>query len=206
MTGNDNSYEMARAALLDAELALMQQREHVAELRRSLPPGPIVADYSFTEADGAVRLSQLFSSPDRPLVVYHFMYGKRQTDPCPMCSMWTDGWAAVARHLEERLDFALVTAASITDTLELAKDRGWQGLRWLSAADSSFKRDIGGEDGDGNQWPFISAYSLTDDGVRLTYSGSAHLRDEHWRGLDLLSPVWHMLDLTPQGRGEWMPH
>ena len=24
------------------------------------------------------------------------------------------------------------------------------------------------------------------------------------RGIDLLSPVWHILDLTPQGRGEWV--
>jgi predicted dithiol-disulfide oxidoreductase (DUF899 family) len=23
------------------------------------------------------------------------------------------------------------------------------------------------------------------------------------RGIDLLSPVWHVLDLTPQGRGDW---
>jgi predicted dithiol-disulfide oxidoreductase (DUF899 family) len=23
------------------------------------------------------------------------------------------------------------------------------------------------------------------------------------RGIDLLSPVWHMLDLTPRGRGDW---
>jgi predicted dithiol-disulfide oxidoreductase (DUF899 family) len=23
------------------------------------------------------------------------------------------------------------------------------------------------------------------------------------RGIDLLSPVWHVLDLTPRGRGEW---
>jgi predicted dithiol-disulfide oxidoreductase (DUF899 family) len=23
------------------------------------------------------------------------------------------------------------------------------------------------------------------------------------RGIDLLSPVWPMLDLTPRGRGEW---
>ncbi len=24
-------------------------------------------------------------------------------------------------------------------------------------------------------------------------------------GLDLFSPVWHLLDLTRQGRGDWMP-
>jgi predicted dithiol-disulfide oxidoreductase (DUF899 family) len=23
------------------------------------------------------------------------------------------------------------------------------------------------------------------------------------RGIDLLNPVWHVLDLTPQGRGDW---
>jgi predicted dithiol-disulfide oxidoreductase (DUF899 family) len=23
------------------------------------------------------------------------------------------------------------------------------------------------------------------------------------RGIDLLSPVWHLLDLTPQGRRDW---
>jgi predicted dithiol-disulfide oxidoreductase (DUF899 family) len=23
------------------------------------------------------------------------------------------------------------------------------------------------------------------------------------RGIDLLSPVWNVLDLTPQGRGDW---
>jgi predicted dithiol-disulfide oxidoreductase (DUF899 family) len=25
------------------------------------------------------------------------------------------------------------------------------------------------------------------------------------RGIDLLSPVWHLLDLTPDGRGQWDP-
>jgi predicted dithiol-disulfide oxidoreductase (DUF899 family) len=23
------------------------------------------------------------------------------------------------------------------------------------------------------------------------------------RGIDVLAPVWHLMDLTPQGRGEW---
>ena len=29
--------------------------------------------------------------------------------------------------------------------------------------------------------------------------------DDHYRGVDLLSPVWNMLDLLPQGRGNFMP-
>ena len=28
---------------------------------------------------------------------------------------------------------------------------------------------------------------------------------EHFRGMDLLSPVWNFLDLTPAGRGDWFP-
>jgi predicted dithiol-disulfide oxidoreductase (DUF899 family) len=27
----------------------------------------------------------------------------------------------------------------------------------------------------------------------------------HFRGIDLLTPVYNLLDLTPEGRGDWMP-
>jgi predicted dithiol-disulfide oxidoreductase (DUF899 family)/uncharacterized protein YndB with AHSA1/START domain len=193
-----------RYRLLQAELALVEQRERVAELRRALPPRP-VDDYVFGSADGTKKLSELFTAPGRPLVLYHFMYGKQQAGACPMCSMWTDGWNAVAHHLAERIDFAVVTAAPVETMSELVRSRGWTNLRWLSAGDSSFKRDIGGESGDGHQSPFISVYEIVDDVPHLTYGGGAHLEGDHWRGLDLLSPVWHLLDLTRAGRGDWMP-
>ncbi len=198
-------YEEQREALRQAELALMQQREEVAALRRKLPPGPLVEDYEFNSAEGPVRLSELFTSPDRSLVLYHFMLGKQQAEPCPMCSMWADGWNAVAHHLAASVDVALVTAASVERTEEVARDRGWTDLQWLSAAENTFKADIGGEDASGNQWPFLSVFELGDGSPRLTYSGGAHIIDEHWRGVDLLSPVWHFLDLTRAGRGDWMP-
>jgi len=198
-------YDQARDELRDAELALMLQREEVARLRRELPMGPAIDDYAFDSSDGPVHLSELFTDPDRPLVLYHFMLGKRQDAACPMCSMWTDGWAAVTPHLRGNLDFAVVTAAPIDETLVLAEKRGWTSLRWLSAADSTFKLDVGGEDPDGNQMPFLSVYELRDGVPHLTYSGGAHIDGDHWRGVDLLSPVWHFLDLTRQGRGEWMP-
>ena len=200
-----SDYEQARAELLEAELELMHQRERVATQRRALPPGPLVEDYRFGSADGEVRLSELFGGAERPLAVYHFMFGKRQTEPCPMCSMWVDGWNAVANHLARNLDLVLATAAPVAETEKMAAERGWGDLRWVSAADNGFKADIGGEDADGNQSPFLSVYRLDDGRPRLTYSGGAHISGEHWRGLDLLSPVWHFLDLTPDGRGDWMP-
>ena len=199
------AYEASRGELLQAELELSLQREKVADMRRSLPLGPVVADYEFATADGPVRLTELFTDPTRPLVLYHFMFGKAQADPCPMCSMWADGWNGVADHLSQNVDFALVTSASVEQTSELAEQHGWQDLRWLSAADNSFKADIGGEDSDGNQMPFASVYRLVDGQPRLTWSGGAHLQGDHWRGIDLLSPVWHILDLTPIGRLDWMP-
>ena len=101
LTNESADYVARREELRLAELELMRQRERVAAMRRRLPPGAIVQNYAFEEGppnlDGGdapvetVRLSDLFSGPDRSLVIYHFMYGKRQTTPCPMCTMWIDG-------------------------------------------------------------------------------------------------------------------
>ena len=38
------------------------------------------------------------------------------------------------------------------------------------------------------------------------YAGDFVALDKGWfkeRGIDLLSPIWHFLDVTPQGRGNW---
>src|SRR5438093_1155769 len=81
-------YLSKREELRRAEIELMNQRERVAELRRRLPKGPAVEDYVFEEVtmkldEGdkpvrTVRLSQLFTGPDRSVVIYQFMYGKKQ--------------------------------------------------------------------------------------------------------------------------------
>ena len=193
-------YDTAREELRAAELALMQQREAVAALRRDLPAGPVVDDYVF---DHGVTLDSLVG--DRPLIVYHFMFGAAMSAPCPMCSMWADGWTGAAYHLDQNVDFALATLGSSDENTQLAADRGWQNLRWLSAANGSFKQDFGSADADGNQWPFVTVFERDGDDVRLSYSGAANISGQHWRGVDLLSPVWHLLDLTRQGRGEFMP-
>ena len=72
-------YDTAREELRTAELALMQQREKVAELRRSLPAGPVVDDYVFDTPAGPVTLDSLVG--ERPLIVYHFMFGAAMDQP-----------------------------------------------------------------------------------------------------------------------------
>lgn len=112
LTNESAEYLAKREELRLAEVELMRQRERVAELRRNLPAGAVVEDYQFSEGPvdlgsgdtptRTVLLSELFTAADRPLVIYHLMYGKRQTKACPMCTAWIDGFNGVAHHIAKR--------------------------------------------------------------------------------------------------------
>jgi len=198
-----------------AEIELMRARERVAELRRALPNGAELQNYEFlegptspAEGDGPIsklRLSELFTAPDRALVIYHFMFGKKQTTACPMCTAWIDGYNGVAHHLAQNVDFAIVAAADPAMLREYARGRGWNRLRLLSAGDSTFKYDLGSEDREGNQDSTISVFTKDSDGtVRHFYSGHPWLApDIKERGIDEMTPIWNVMDLTPQGRGKF---
>jgi predicted dithiol-disulfide oxidoreductase (DUF899 family) len=206
-------YLLARERVRLAEIELMRQRERVAELRRRMPKGATIPDYEFLEgpaslADGdepvsSVRMSELFTAPDRSLVIYHFMFGKNQTKPCPMCTAWIDAFNGVAHHVAQNVDFAIVAAADPSTLRAHARDRGWDRLRLLSAGESTFKYDLGSEDREGNQDSTISVFTRDSDGtLRHFYSGHPRLGEEiKERGIDELNPTWNILDLTPDGRG-----
>src|SRR5215831_9939451 len=61
------------------------------------------------------------------------------------------------------------------------------------------------EDAEGNQDSSISVFTR-DRGRRVHHMYSAHpwmAEDVKERGIDPLTPVYNMLDLTPQGRDGW---
>ncbi len=208
-------YLSKREELRLAEIELLNQRERVAELRRQLPPGAAVKDYELLEGPASlengdepvkkVRLSELSTAPGRALVIYQFMYGKKNTKPCPMCTSWIDSFNGIAHHLAQNIDLGVVAAADVAALRALARQRGWSRLRLLSAGDSSFKYDLGGEDAVGNQDATISVFTLDKKGtVRHFYSVHPRLADDiDTRGLDEYNPIWNVLDLTPRGRGNW---
>lgn len=208
-------YLSKREELRLAEIELRNQRERVAELRRKLPKGPAVQDYTFEEVAASldagdspvqsVRLSQLFTGSNRSVVIYQFMYGKKQAKPCPMCTAWIDGFNGIAHHLAQNVDFAIVAAADLPTLRNHARARRWDRLRLLSAGASTFKYDLGSEDKDGNQDSAISVFSRDDDGaIYHSYTGHPWLAiDLKERGIDELVPIWNILDLTRQGRGEF---
>ena len=209
-------YLAKREALRLAEIELMKQRERCAELRRGLPKGATIPDYEFEEGPDSldkgdkpvrkVRLSELFTAPDRSLVIYQFMYGKKQTSPCPMCTAWIDTFNGVAHHLAQNIDLAIVAAADLSTLRAHARNRRWDKLRLLSAGDSTFKYDLGSEDREGNQDATISVITRDKDGT-LRHFYSVHPRlaeDIQQRGIDEFNPIWNVLDLTPQGRADWI--
>lgn len=215
LTNESSEYLAQREELRRAEIELMRQRERVADLRRHLPQGAAIEDYQFQEGprdlnagDGPardVRLSELFTKPKRSLVIYHLMLGKKQTKACPMCTAWIDGANGVAQHLAQNLDFAVVAAADLPTLRAHARSRGWDRLRLRSAGNSTFKYDLGSEDREGEQDSAISVFTRDSDGtVRHFYTAHPRMApDIPERGIDLLAPIWHFMDLTPQGRGNW---
>jgi predicted dithiol-disulfide oxidoreductase (DUF899 family) len=217
LSNESPDYIAAREQLRLAEVELMRQQEKVAALRRGLPPGAAIEDYVFEEgpsdlSDGdvpvrRVRLRELFTAPGRSLVIYHLMFGKQQTTPCPMCTMWCDGFDGVAHHLAQNVDFAIAAAADPADLRAHARARGWHNLRLLSCGTSTFKYDLASEDEQGNQDSTISVFTRDTAGdVRHFYTAHPRMADDiDQRGLDLLSPVWHLMDLTPEGRDDWYP-
>jgi predicted dithiol-disulfide oxidoreductase (DUF899 family) len=51
----------------------------------------------------------------------------------------------------------------------------------------------------------VSVFTLDPDGSpRHFYTSHPQFDDEiRERGIDLFAPAWHILDITPQGRGDW---
>jgi predicted dithiol-disulfide oxidoreductase (DUF899 family) len=203
-------YRKLRAALLEAEIALKDQIERVAALRRALPADTMVADQRFEEIRDGVRtpvlLSELFERPERTLVLMHFMYGKKQEKPCPMCTLWADGYDGIVPHLRQRMSFAVLVAGDPGAFAEYARARGWRHLRVVGAAASDLKQQLGFEDETGAQSPGASVFRRNADGTLVhTYSVSADFAPGHYRGMDLLTAFWSFLDLTREGRGDFMP-
>ena len=215
LANEPREYLQKREELRLAEMEMFRNIERVAALRRALPAGAEVTDYVFQEGPrdlngpespiSAVRLSELFSSPGRSLIIYHFMFGKRNTTACPMCTMWIDSFNGIAPHLAQNVDLAIVAAADPAALRTHARARGWHNLRLLSAGDNTFKYDFRSEDAEGHQDSALSVFTRDAAGtLRHFYTTHPWLDDDvNERGIDLLEPVYNALDLTPQGRGNW---
>ncbi|MBX3499532.1 MAG: DUF899 family protein [Alphaproteobacteria bacterium] len=223
------AYRRARNALLAEEMALRRQVERVAAQRRALPPGGRVPeDYVFEGIDAAgrpedLKLSRLFG-PHDALLVYSFMFGPERDAPCAGCTHFLDALDGAARHVTQRASFVVVAKSPLARLLEWARQRGWQHLRLLSTSGNTYGRDYFGDSTalseamreqqefkPGEEWdmPILNVFRR-ENGVIRHFWGSELLYvppepGQEYRHNDLLDPLWNMLDLTPEGRGDFDP-
>ena len=222
-------YRNARAALLAREVALRRQLEAVAAELRALPPGgEVPRDYVFDRigpggAPSQVRLSELFRGGDT-LMLYHYMFPRHAADTrpgpstgamarvplaegaCPSCTALIDMWEGTLPHFEGLGgNLAVVARAPIERVAAFARDKGWKHVRLLSAAGNTFKKDYGGEDGEGQQVPIMTVFKRWPDGlIRLHWASELVFEPpdegQDMRHLGTVEPLWTLFDLTPGGR------
>lgn len=201
-------YRSARNRLLAAEAELRAQVEQVAALRRTLPDGGSVPqDYAFHDPDGAAApLSSLFGSHDT-LAIYSLMYGPDADQPCPMCSAFLDGLNGQVAHITQTIALCVV-AQNTPQKLRALKTRmGWDNLPLCSALGTAYQRDYLAEGEDGSQLPILNVFRKDDAGIRHFWSSELFFEPSDWhpRHVDAAWPLWNILDLTPNGRGDFFP-
>lgn len=206
------AYRAARDELLRAESDLRRRTEEVAAMRRRLPlGGPVPEDYAFDAGDGrTVRLSELFTLPEASLVLYNFMYGPKMAAACPMCTSFLDSLDGSAPHLTQRVNLAVVAKSPIDRIRAHARARGWRHLRLLSSAGNAFNRDYLGESPDESQNPLLHVFVRRGATVHHFYTTELFFvppePGQHPRHIDPMWPLWNVLDMTPEGRGDgWHP-
>ncbi len=207
-------YRETRDRLLEAEIDLRSRIEQVAELRRQLQPsGKVKEDYVFETMNEvgdveSLPLSALFAPGHDTLLIYSFMYGPEMDAACPMCTSFIDGLDSSVPHFTQRVSFAIVARNPIDRFVEYAQERGWRNLRLLSSSANSYNTDYWGEDEQGRQRSMMNVFVRKDDGVYHFWGSEMAYTDVGGqpRHVDLMWPLWNVLDLTPEGRAtDWYP-
>ncbi len=210
--GESSRYRVARNRLLAAEIDLRRQVERVASMRRKLPlGGPVPEDYIFDDGSGAqVKLSELFRNGLDTLLIYSYMFGPQAKQPCPMCTSFIDSLDGAAEHLTQRANLAVVAKSPAERIRQVAESRGWRRLRLLSSANNNYNRDYHGEGSDGGQVPMLNVFARRKGKIYHTYATELQFlppeKGQNQRHIDMMWPLWNLLDLTPEGRGaSWYP-
>lgn len=208
--GEDESYTKARKSLLAEEIDLRRRMTRVAEQRRQLPPGPLMKDYRFKDANGAeLGLAELFGDRDT-LVSYFWMYGPERERPCPMCTNWLSSVDGNANDIKQRVAFKVFGRSPVERQKAFAVERGWQALDFLQVVGDDYAKDFGLLMPGGGDLAAIVVYKRGKDGIRLFWRSemTADMADpgQDPRDAPDIAALWNILDLTPGGRGtDWYP-
>jgi hypothetical protein len=93
--------------------------------------------------------------------------------PSPSCVALLDQLDGAARHVRERLNFAVVAQAPFSRVATFGAERGWRHLRLLSSAKNSYKRDYSGLTEDGSPMPTLNALHRDAEVIRHVWAPSS---------------------------------
>jgi predicted dithiol-disulfide oxidoreductase (DUF899 family) len=221
--GESSEYRRARNELLEQEAELKRLNQQVAALRRALPPGGLVTeDYVFESATdgGKVKLSELFEPGKNSLVIYNMMFPRWPLDqragapggktaelqlvdqPCPSCTSVVDGLEGAAFHVAERTNLVVIAKTSPERLNTYAQERGWDNVRLVSSRNNSFNLHYHAETPEGIQLAVLHVFSRDDEGIRHHWTSEMTFKNGDTSSLDPVWPIFGILDLTREGRGD----
>jgi predicted dithiol-disulfide oxidoreductase (DUF899 family) len=169
-----------------------------------------------------VSFSELFAPGKDTLAIYSFMFPRFSGDtrpgpasgetarlplaetPCASCTSILDSLDGAAPHLAERINLAVVAKSDPQRIRTFAGERGWRHLRLLSSRNNTYNRDYRAETPEGEQMPILNVFVRDREGIRHAWASELMYapREEGMepRHVDLIWPIWSVLDMTPQGR------
>jgi len=184
------NYSDSRARMQDLRRRIEETRREMHALRDSAEPESVV-DYTFSNLDGPIRLSDLFGRR-KELFVIHNM-----GTSCPACTMWADGYNGVYDHLTSRAALVVSSPDAPEVQRQFASSRGWR-FPMVSHAGTKFAEDMGYRSARGGWMPGVSVF-------RRGEGGLLRVGDTAFGPGDDFCSVWHFLDLLPGGAADWHP-
>ena len=112
--------------------------------------------------------------------------------------------------MNQRVNFFVVAKSPIQRIRNVARERGWKHLRLLSSEGNTYNHDYHGEDEKGDQTPALNVFTRRDGKIYHFYNTELMFAPpdppHDPRHVDLIWPLWNLLDFTPEGRGtNWRP-
>jgi predicted dithiol-disulfide oxidoreductase (DUF899 family) len=125
---------------------------------------------------------------------------------CPSCTSIIDAVDGAARHLTQRINFAVVAKPSIEQFRAHAQARGWRHARLLSSAGNTYNRDYHAENPEGEQLPMATVFVRRGGKIHHMWSSELFVvppdPGQDPRHVDFMWPMWKIFDATPDGRGK----
>jgi len=126
-----------------------------------------------------------------------------------MCTNLLDAWDGNADDIAQRVSMVVVARSPIEALAAWKQERGWRRLRLYSDLTGAYSRDHHGLFEDGSESGTFGVFTRRDGTIRHFWSGEITTADpgQDPRGdLVTYSPLWNMLDSTPEGRpASWYP-